>query len=308
MTSVGIILKTERERQGRTTAEIAEELCITQRYLRAIEQNDLQSLPGAFFYKSFVKQYAALLGVDEMRLHPGIASLTAQLEPLPLPGADPRYISGYSTANSHAANGNHFATDPDRAPVRDLDPIVRADNRRYVPDGRIGFSLAGLAAVLLICSGFYAWWTRAPLAAATRAEMRQDSPSPLTKPAPAPMTAPVAEAKLAEPDKPAPAALNVSSTTGPDGENHVVLNLSATEKTWISIVSDGKQIFSGILEPSQTKTLTGADVAKLRIGNAGGLEIRWNGKTIGPVGPRGQVRVVVFTPENFEILPGSPTL
>ena len=43
--------------------------------------------------------------------------------------------------------------------------------------------------------------------------------------------------------------------------------------------------------------------------NAGGLEIQWNGKTIGPVGPRGQVRVVVFTPENFQILPAAaPTL
>ena len=77
MTSVGIILKKERERQKREPAEIAEELCITQRYLRAIEQDDLGSLPGAFFYKSFVKQYAAILGVDEMLLKPGVESLTA---------------------------------------------------------------------------------------------------------------------------------------------------------------------------------------------------------------------------------------
>ena len=80
MTSVGIILKTERERQGREPAEIAEELCITQRYLRAIEQDDLGSLPGTFFYKSFVKQYAAILGVDEMLLKPGVESLTAEAE------------------------------------------------------------------------------------------------------------------------------------------------------------------------------------------------------------------------------------
>lgn len=293
MTSVGIILKTERERQGRGIAEIAEELCITQHYLRAIEQDDLRSLPGAFFYKSFVKQYAAILEVDELLLRPGVESLTAQLDPLPLPGADPRYISG-----THSSNGNHFGSDPERAPVRDLDPIVREENRRYLPDGRIGFSLAALAAVLLLCSGFYAWWNRAPQASASKNVSRP------------PLTAPVAEAKLEapKPAQPSAPALNVTSTTGPDGVNHVVLNLSATEKTWVSIVSDGKQIFSGILEPSQTKTLTGADVAKLRIGNAGGLEIQWNGKTIGPVGPRGQVRVVVFTPENFEILPGNPTL
>ena len=81
MTSVGAILKAERERQGRETAEIAEELCITQRYLRAIEQDDLKSLPGSFFYKSFVKQYAAILGLDEKVLQPGVDALVAIAEP-----------------------------------------------------------------------------------------------------------------------------------------------------------------------------------------------------------------------------------
>ena len=103
-------------------------------------------------------------------------------------------------------------------------------------------------------------------------------------------------------------SVDVTTTVGPDGLNHVVLNLSATEKTWLSITSDGKEIFSGILEPSQTKTLTGLDVAKMRVGNAGGLEVRWNGKPIGPIGPRGQVRVVLFTPENFQILAPSQPL
>jgi cytoskeletal protein RodZ len=45
MTSVGEILRQQREAQGRTVPEIAEELCITPRYLRAIEDNDLKSLP-----------------------------------------------------------------------------------------------------------------------------------------------------------------------------------------------------------------------------------------------------------------------
>jgi cytoskeletal protein RodZ len=296
MTSVGIILKTERERQERDPAEIAEELCITQRYLRAIEQDDLGSLPGTFFYKSFVKQYAAILGVDEMLLKPGVESLTAEAEPLPLPGGDPRYLLGQIPNHAPIGNGNHFASEPDSPPVRRLDPIVSDGNRRYLKDGRLGKSMAGLVAVLLVCSGFYAWWNRAPQAPRSVAVM-QSTP---------PVVATVSESKSAQPVTP---SLNVTSTTGPDGENHVVLNLSATEKTWIQITSGGKEIFSGVLQPSQTKTLTGTDVAKLRIGNAGGLEIQWNGKTIGPVGPRGQVRVVVFTPENFQVLPpATPTL
>jgi hypothetical protein len=91
-----------------------------------------------------------------------------------------------------------------------------------------------------------------------------------------------------------------------DGINHVVLNLSATEKTWLSISSEGKRLFSGFLEPSQTKTLTGLDAARMTVGNAGGIEVRLNGKPIGPIGKSGQVRTVVFTPDNFEVLPAEP--
>ena len=91
-----------------------------------------------------------------------------------------------------------------------------------------------------------------------------------------------------------------------DGINHVVLNLSATEKTWLSISSEGKRLFSGFLEPSQTKTLTGLDVARMTVGNAGGIEVRLNGKPIGPIGKSGQVRTVLFTPDNFEVLPAEP--
>ena len=41
--------------------------------------------------------------------------------------------------------------------------------------------------------------------------------------------------------------------------------------------------------------------ASLFIGNAGGLEIRVNGKPLGPIGPRGQLRTVVITPEGVSI-------
>lgn len=259
-------------------AEIAENLCIMQRYLRAIEQDDLQSLPGSFFYKSFVKQYAAILGMDASGLQQGIEELIAPLEPPP-PGA-------------HARPSLPREETGTRPPVRDLDPIVRDSNRRYFPERRLGVSLTGLMLMVLACSGFYAWWSKPRNVAAK----------------PPRIEIPAATAQTAAPSNTNAPALDVTTTTGPDGVNHVVLNLSATEKTWLSITSDGKEVFSGVLQPSETKTLTGLDVAKMRVGNAGGLEVRWNGKPIGPIGPRGQVRVILFTPENFQILMPDQTL
>src|ERR1700676_707792 len=88
MTSVGEILRRARVTQGREITEIAEELCIARGYLHAIEEDDLQSLPGNFFYKSFVRQYAGILGVDEKQLQAGVEALTAPPDLLPAPGDD----------------------------------------------------------------------------------------------------------------------------------------------------------------------------------------------------------------------------
>lgn len=301
MTSVGKMLRTEREAQGREIAEIAEDLCILQRYLRAIEEDDAESLPGFFFYKSFARQYASILGVEENRVLPGLEAMAATAEALPLPGVAP--------APARPAEAGIGVS-----PLRPLDPIVEDGNRRYFPDRHMGVPLASLAVALLVCSGFYAWWNKAPQPVVSAAQSSVQAPvqAPIPVPMRIPPQAPVAAspvstlAKPAETTPPEPSALNVTATTEPDGR--LVLNLSATEETWLSITSGGKPIFTGTLQPSETKTLTGVEMAKMKVGNAGGLEVRWNGKPIGPIGPRGQVRVVLFTPENFEILNPGQTL
>ena len=74
------------------------------------------------------------------------------------------------------------------------------------------------------------------------------------------------------------------------------------EATWLSVSSDGKPVFSGILQANQTKSVGGRQFAKLRVGNAAGIEVRLNGKLLGPLGARGQVLIVLFTPDNFQIV------
>ncbi len=83
--------------------------------------------------------------------------------------------------------------------------------------------------------------------------------------------------------------------------------MSAKDEVWLSVSSEGKRIFSGLLEPSESKVIGGKDPFRVRVGDAGAIEITWNGKFIGPIGERGQVRDVLFTPETYQILiPGGP--
>ena len=284
MNSVGRILRSARERQDRALADVAHELCLTQQYVRAIEEDDVKSLPGVFFYKNFVRQYAAILGVNVGELRAGVDALAAAAE-------------------------EASESVPVQAPVRRLDPIV-ADSNRSSAGAKFGASLAGFVLVLLACSGFYAWWSRPSQAAIVKQApppILQPASPAVAVPAPAPVTAPEVQPEAsAIPEGVSIAVVPAIESRTVDGINQVVLNLSAKEKTWLSITSDGKRLFAGFLEPSQTKTLTGVEAARMTVGNAGGLDVRLNGKPIGPIGKSGQVRVVVFTPDNFEVLPLEP--
>jgi hypothetical protein len=82
----------------------------------------------------------------------------------------------------------------------------------------------------------------------------------------------------------------------------VKVEITAAEPVWVMARANGKYLFSGTLETNQTKSVEANGTLTLRVGNAGGLNITLNGKPIGPVGPKGQVRDVQFTSGGFQIV------
>ena len=80
------------------------------------------------------------------------------------------------------------------------------------------------------------------------------------------------------------------------------IEVSAIERTWLSIVSDGRRVYSGILQADESRTLEGHESARIKTGNAGGVDVIFNGKEIGTLGPRGGVRTVVFTKDDYQIV------
>jgi hypothetical protein len=101
-----------------------------------------------------------------------------------------------------------------------------------------------------------------------------------------------------------PSAQSASAAQPAPGQP--LVEISATEPAWVQVSSEGKTVFTGTLEPNQSQQIPTAATATLRTGNAGGVEVRWNGKSVGPLGPKGQIRVVRFTSEGAEILTAKP--
>lgn len=65
MASVGQELKRERELRGISLKEIADATRINLRFLRSLEEDQFESLPGKFFTKGIIREYAKYIGLDE---------------------------------------------------------------------------------------------------------------------------------------------------------------------------------------------------------------------------------------------------
>src|ERR1051326_2812740 len=81
MSSVGDTLRRERLRAGLDLEKISRETKISVRMLELIEADQFEKLPGGVFARSFVRQYARTLGLDE-------EELIGELNKLLAPAAD----------------------------------------------------------------------------------------------------------------------------------------------------------------------------------------------------------------------------
>ena len=80
------------------------------------------------------------------------------------------------------------------------------------------------------------------------------------------------------------------------------LELTASEPTWISLMgADRSGLFSRLLVPGQLRSVEVDHAATLRTGNAGGLRVALDGKPLGPIGAKGQVREIEFKDGVFKI-------
>lgn len=311
MSSIGETLRRERLRQNLDLGQISRELKISQRFLEAIEDERFDRLPAGVFAKSFVRQYAGLLGLDSEEL---VAELQKSIEPAVL-------ASRASSLNL--------------APIDNIQ-VPRVEHWETVSDrGRVGWSsslpaLALLVVVLLVCSGVYSFWQHSrqptvtvqttpdvtpPPPPSVQPEQQQaqapaqptatePAPPAAGEPAPTPAPAPAQSAKTA-PETP-PSHLNSADRPAPAA---VRVQVTATEAVWVLARGDGKYLFSGTLEPNETRTVEAGDRLTLRVGNAGGVTVSLNGKEIGPVGPKGLVRELQFTSGGFQIVaPPKPSL
>ncbi|HYP13077.1 MAG TPA: helix-turn-helix domain-containing protein [Bryobacteraceae bacterium] len=164
MSSAGELLRQERIKRNRSLSEISASTCISTRYLEAIEQENLAVLPGDFFYRSFIRQYAASLGLESSEIQ-HIVSLAPRIEE---EDPVPALASGYQTAEAESE--------------------ISGLNKP-----RLSVAVALLGTVLVGCSGLYALWHQ------RQVESEMDIPTKVAPAAVPPHKNPEEPARQSEP-------------------------------------------------------------------------------------------------------------
>ncbi len=77
----------------------------------------------------------------------------------------------------------------------------------------------------------------------------------------------------------------------------VLLKADIVKKTWVAVKIDRKHTKTAMLYPKEVMIWKAYKRLKIKIGNAGGIILNYNGKNIGKPGKEGQVVTLFFPPK-----------
>jgi cytoskeleton protein RodZ len=286
MESFGARLKRERQQRKIELDDISVSTKISTRFLRALEEEQFDQLPGGIFNKGFVRAFARHLGIDEEQaVADYVAAVTPSQpeEPLPpviLPRAEP-------------AEKDHAATE--------------------IPWGMLALAL------VVIAFGFAMWGfysqeksarephSSSPPVSARKAESPPGAPSQSTS------TSPVQPANAQSSQPPAqelaPATSSAVGGALPNNQTssgRFSVVIKAREDSWLFIDADGKEVMHDLLVAPAEKSVEAEKEIVLRAGNMGALELSFNGKKLPSQGDYGEVKTLTFGADGLQPPPPKP--
>lgn len=294
MTSFGDHLRQAREAKNITIQEIAASTKISSRALQALEKEQFDQLPGGIFNKGFVRSYARYVGLDEEKTVAAYMEAAKATEPEP----DLEAMQAQVAANA----------------AKDLSMWNSV-------------TVVGIVA-LVVALGLGGFWLREQRkeareqATAERAAASREAQTAVAPVAPmqdaAPSTASTTQAQDATQGNTAsnPAMAGTTQSADPVGNANtelearagesepVEVSIQATQRAWISVRSDGKNVESVTLDPDnpdlRSRNYKARERLLLVVGNPAGLTVTYNGKPAGTLGAEGRRATITFTPEGIE--------
>lgn len=299
MESIGEFFKQVRETKGLTIEEVASKTRIRTDFVKALEEGNFAKLPDQVFARGFVRSYARSLGLDEEdAIHRFIQSAGAFYEK-----QDERErlkVRQVQEERKRQANRKAVAIAIGiaiftlvfllsreqssllvRRPASEPQPVTAKKSTPPTQDSQAGHEPDGGSA------------TKSKHAEVSPASTKPQGETAAGRGSSPP--APAVASNQSAPPLPPPIGNDgplggiALEGSAPEAGEQLVLDLEATELSWIVIQIDGGSPQEALLRPGEKAKWKGQDQFILTLGNAGGVKAELNGKPQKPFGPSGKV-------------------
>jgi cytoskeleton protein RodZ len=315
MDSVGEFFKQVRETKGLTVDEVASKTRIRTDFVKALEDGNFAKLPDQVFARGFVRSYARSLGLDEedaiQRFIQSAGSYYEkqdERERLKVRQAEEERKRQSNRKAVGIAIGIAVLTlvfllsreqstvfrrgAAEQPPTKQTTQTTQTRKEtedtasRQEPESAAEVSKSIEIPPLV---------PKAPVEApSTEVEAAPPSPTASGKPTkPADQTKPAAKpadpVSTASPGADGPLGGISLEGSGAAADGQLVLDLEATELSWVVVQIDNGSPQEALLRPGEKAQWKGQDQFIITLGNAGGVKAELNGKPQKPFGPSGKV-------------------
>jgi len=287
MASLGIELRSAREKRDLSLSQIALETRISLRYLECLEASQYAELPGGMYNRAFLRAYCDYLGLDTKKFleryeaettPPSDKSAKSKVR-VPLKGTAlrPHPVAVWSLMLVASTAGLYFSRSWIAAALSPYFSRIPAATAKVEPAGR-------------------------PQAApSAEAVATPSAPAPVAGPDASPMTETLSPVQSAQPPPAEPRPATEADII-PDRSalpKKIQLRCQALEKCWISVNGNGDRALVKIMEPGDDQFFEAAERIYLVLGNAAGVRLEINGRKAKPLGKPGQVVKVLINEQSI---------
>jgi cytoskeleton protein RodZ len=307
---IGVYLRKEREARKIRLEDVQEITKIRLRYLQAIEEGDLEVIPGEVYRKGFIASYANAIGLDGQEVVEKYNNLKLEQENqarLELEKLSNKRKSQPEPQKSVPSDNSHENENPKKK--------IKPKNKNAKKSKKTNRNLSKLVialTVIIILLGLMLVLPKLNGGNQVTDNLERETTIPENRV--------VANDNAENTDN-----INTTETDAnlrPENEAEadqddvttdqiypapVTVFAEFTEQVWVQVKSDGKSIFfnNGAVFDSKTprQVWTAKEQLEIRIGNPAGIKLYFNGKEISQIGERGIPKTVKFNTEGLVMTP-----
>ena len=289
---IGDTLREARERQNLSIKDIEKGTSIRALYIESIEKGEFDKLPGNAYTKGFIRSYANFLKLDadacvrqynEENNPEEVAAKEAAKRAEE--AAEAQQQAAYEKREAEKSRGRSGifgssrrseSTEPEcvaaprqeapRVSISDFESRVESSHHRQT-------LLMGIIAVLVIAAGAYFLFGSDDETASKQPQTKVTTQAKTTTSSSSSQQQQAAAKPVEEKKQ----------------YTDVQVSAKFSERCWVSVKADGKTIFEGTIDEGTAKDWKAEKELKITAGNAGAVELTYNGENKGILGGEGEV-------------------